>query len=82
MTYVYVPYPRSLYLGGDVLADRIVVESELEEVESRQRGYLKAYEKPMAALVATDAVVDMLKAQEAAPAPAAAPKPAAKPKKK
>jgi hypothetical protein len=88
--YVYKPYPRSLYLGGDVLAERIVVEGEVDEVEARQRGYLKAHEKPMESLVATDAVMDMLRAQEEAPAPAAEPPKAvpnpahapAKPKKK
>lgn len=91
MTYVYKAYPRSLYKGGDVSAERIVVQDEIAEVEARGRGYLLAHEKPMEALVATEAVMDMLKAKEEATAPVAepekaepkhAPAPAVKPKKK
>lgn len=42
--YKYQPYPRSMYLNGDVEADRIVVENAEEEAESRTRGYRKAWE--------------------------------------
>lgn len=50
MTYTYVPYPRRLYLNGEVIpgdlhaTNSVVVNSEDEELEARGKGYRKAYE--------------------------------------
>lgn len=43
-TYVYRPYPRRLYLDGDVNQHSLVVEDEHAEQVHRARGYRKAYE--------------------------------------
>jgi hypothetical protein len=46
----YIPYPRRLYLHGEVLpndphaTNSVVVNGEEEEVAARARGYRKAYE--------------------------------------
>ncbi len=50
MTYEYRPYPRRLYLNGEVLADdphatnSVVVANATGEAEARAKGYRKAYE--------------------------------------
>lgn len=50
MTYTYQPYPRRLYLRGEVISgdlhatNSVVVGSVAEEASARAHGYLKAYE--------------------------------------
>lgn len=71
----YKPYPRSLYLAGDVLQERIVVQDEIDEVAMRHKGYLMAYEKPVESIVVSDAAMAMVQAAKDA-------EPAEKPAKK
>lgn len=42
--YIYRPYPRRLYLDGDVDKPSLVVEDEFAEQVQRSRGYRKAHE--------------------------------------
>lgn len=50
MSYTPIPYPRRLYLNGEVLpndphaTNSVVVNSAEEEAQARSNGYLKAYE--------------------------------------
>lgn len=72
-TYVYQPYPRRLYLNGEVIpgdlhaTNSVVVNSEEEEAAQRALGYRKAYEPAPPP------------APEPAPAPAPEPAPAPPP---
>jgi hypothetical protein len=44
MTYVFQPFPLSLYLRGDVSADHVIVKSEDEEAAKRAEGFRGAWE--------------------------------------